>query len=79
TVLTTFLGHGDRWTEFALTIRPVQFSGSTSSERKYGRGLGDLSRSRNRYLNLSLSSGLMMSVPAKGSLIQSHKLSRLSF
>lgn len=30
TVLTSFLGHWDRCSEFGLTIRPVQLSGSTS-------------------------------------------------
>jgi hypothetical protein len=33
TVLTAFFGHGDRFPDFGLTIRPVQLSGSTS-----GRG-----------------------------------------
>ena len=30
TVLTSFFGHGDRFPDFGLTIRPVQLSGSTS-------------------------------------------------
>jgi hypothetical protein len=29
-VLTSFLGHGDRCSDFGLTIRPVQLSGATS-------------------------------------------------
>jgi hypothetical protein len=31
TMLTSFLGHGDRSSEFGLTIRPVQLLGASSS------------------------------------------------
>ena len=36
TVLPSFLGHGDRVSDFGLTIRPVQLSGTTS--RRLGSG-----------------------------------------